>query len=86
MPELGVDPCILALLGQRSQSSYRYRAKLREPLRQSSEQSLPKTIAVRAKAIVTFELSLFSKLGIITALEFGRGAMASGNPERCQET
>ncbi|PSS07753.1 Phosphoglycerate kinase [Actinidia chinensis var. chinensis] len=39
---------------------------------------------VRAKAIVTFKLSLFSKLGIITALELGRGV--GSNPKRYQET
>ncbi|GFY81823.1 growth-regulating factor 3 [Actinidia rufa] len=61
-------------------------SKLGEPPRRSLEQSLPKTTTVRAKALVTSGLSLFSKLGIITAMELGRGAMADGNPERCQET
>ena len=39
---------------------------------------------VRAKVIVNFKLSLFSKLEKITALELGKGAMAGGNPKVCQ--
>ncbi|GFZ14460.1 hypothetical protein Acr_24g0006500 [Actinidia rufa] len=60
--------------------------KLGEPPRRSSEKSLSKTTIVRAKTIVTFELSLFNKLGIIIVLELGHGATADGNLERCQET
>ncbi|GFZ03885.1 hypothetical protein Acr_16g0005090 [Actinidia rufa] len=59
-------------------------SNLREPPRRSSKQSLPKTTVVRANAIGISELSLFSKLGIITALELGRGV--GSNPKRYQET
>ena len=44
-------------------------SKLGDPMRRSLEQSLPKINAVRAKAIITFEVSLFNKLGAIIALE-----------------
>ena len=45
-----------------------------------------KRVIVRAKALVAFELSLFCKLGIITALKLGHGVMAVDDPEGCQET
>ncbi|GFY87169.1 hypothetical protein Acr_05g0008080 [Actinidia rufa] len=41
----------------------------------SSVETLPNASTVRAKATIIFWLSLFSKLGGVTALEFGRGAM-----------
>ncbi|GFS34528.1 aldehyde dehydrogenase 6B2 [Actinidia rufa] len=49
-------------------------------------QMLPNTSTFRAKDIVTSELSLFSKFGRITVLEFGRGATVGGNPEGSQGT
>ena len=46
--------------------------------------TLSKIGTVRAKATITPELSLLSKLDEVTSPEFGRGATADGNPERCQ--
>ncbi|GFZ18812.1 hypothetical protein Acr_27g0005510 [Actinidia rufa] len=51
----------------------------------SSCQTPPNTDTVRAKATVIFELSLFRKFGGVTAPEFEREAMVSGDPEGCQE-
>ncbi|GFY89458.1 hypothetical protein Acr_06g0013980 [Actinidia rufa] len=78
-------PCTLALLEWRSPSSYRYRAKLGEPPRQNLEQSLPKIVTIQAKAIVTSEISLFSKIRIITALELGRQPMATAGRWQSRE-
>ena len=49
-------------------------------------QTLSKIGSVRAKAIITPELSSLSKLGRVIAPELRRGAMASGNLEGCQGT
>ena len=49
-------------------------------------QTLPNTYTVQAKAIITFDLSLFSKFGGVTMLEFGRRTTASDDPEGCQWT
>ena len=62
------------------------RSKLGDLPHWSSVQSLPKTTTVRAKAIVISALSLVNKLGIIIAIDRGRGATAGGNPEGCQGT
>ncbi|GFZ04548.1 hypothetical protein Acr_17g0001200 [Actinidia rufa] len=43
-------------------------------------QTLPNTGTVRVKATITYELSLFSKFGGVTALEFGRGATVGSDP------
>ena len=59
-------------------------SKLGDLLRRSSMQTLPKIGIVRAKAIITLELSLLSKLGKATAPKFRRGATASGNSEGCR--
>lgn len=52
--------------------------------RLSLVQVLLKTNHVRAKAIITFKLSLFSKPRRVTVLELGWGATAGSNPEGCQ--
>ena len=59
-------------------------SKLGGLLRWSSVQILPNTDTVRAKVIVTSELSLFRKFEKITALDVGRGITTGGNPEGCQ--
>ena len=61
-------------------------SKLEGPLRQSSVQTVPNTSIVRAKTIVTFELSLFSKFGRITMLELGQQATADDNSKGCKGT
>ncbi|GFS40391.1 hypothetical protein Acr_00g0068270 [Actinidia rufa] len=66
---------------------FRYASKLRGDLSTLELRAvIAEEIIVRAKALVASELSLFSKLGIITALKLGRGAMAADDPEGCQET
>ena len=47
-------------------------------------QTPPNTGIVRAKATITFELSLFGKFGGLTTPEFGRGTTVGGDPEGCQ--
>ena len=54
------------------------------PLRRSSVKTLPNTDTVRTEATITSELSLFSKFGRVTAMEFGRGATVGGDPDACQ--
>ncbi|GFY86080.1 hypothetical protein Acr_04g0008180 [Actinidia rufa] len=61
-------------------------SKLDGPLRRGLVQTLPNIAIVRAKAIVTSELSLFSKIEGITTIEFGKVATTSGDSDGCQET
>ena len=55
--------------------------KFGSPLRRNLVQITSKTCHVRAKATATLELSLLSKLGRVTKLKPGRGAIVGGNPE-----
>ena len=45
-------------------------------------ETLLKTDTIPVKATITPELSLRSKLGGVTVSEYGREAMADGNPKR----
>ncbi|GFZ16889.1 myosin heavy chain-like protein [Actinidia rufa] len=55
------------------------------PLRQSLVETLPNTGTVRAKTTITFELSLFSKFGGITVLEFGQVITVGCDHEACYQ-
>ena len=57
-------------------------SKLEGPLHRSLVQTLPNISTVRAKAMVTSELSLFSKFRRITTLVLERGATADGNGQK----
>ncbi|GFZ13300.1 Quinone reductase family protein [Actinidia rufa] len=55
-------------------------------MRRSSVRTPPKTGTVQAKVTITPELSLFSKLSGVIALEFGRWVTVGSDPKACQET
>ncbi|GFY92892.1 haloacid dehalogenase-like hydrolase (HAD) superfamily protein [Actinidia rufa] len=55
-------------------------------LRWSSVQTLSNTGTVQAETTITSELSLFSKFGGVTVLEFGQGITAAADLEGCQGT
>ena len=61
-------------------------SKLGESLCQSSVEALPSTNTIQAKVNIFLELSLFSKLGRVTASKFDWGAMVGGDPKGYQGT
>ena len=61
-------------------------SKLGGSLHRSLVEILPSIDTLRAKAIITFELSLFNKFDRVTAPKFGREATIGGDPEACQWT
>ena len=68
----------LALLGQKLPLGYRYKVKSVVLCAGARCRHYWIHVLSKLKAIITFELSLFSKLGKIIMLELGWGAMAMG--------
>ncbi|GFY87332.1 peptidase family M48 family protein [Actinidia rufa] len=74
-----------ALLGWAPPSSYRYEASS-VALRRSLVETPSNICTIRAKATITLELSLFSKVGGVTAPEFEPGVTIGSDCEACQGT